>query len=125
MITDKEIELNGIGDELAQNIVHEDNLHIRSTTEVDVLEVDDQVTLTRRVGRSQVRGKVIDMHVTEKGEVTYDVQPQNGVILFEQSEYSMVKTSIGTRARQHIEDTTNLIMVSLQRDSLVTQVISR
>ena len=46
------------------NIVLTDNLHMRSTTEGNVLEVDDKATLTRRVSRSQVRGKVITVHVT-------------------------------------------------------------
>ena len=39
---------------------------MRSETEGDVLEVDDQVIPTRRIGRSHVRGKVIVVYKIEK-----------------------------------------------------------
>ena len=73
MITEKEAELSVIENELVNNVVNVDNLSQRSLAEGDVLVIDDKVTLTRRVGRSQVKGKVTAVNTTDKGEVTYDV----------------------------------------------------
>ena len=104
----QEAELSDVEYELADKIASVDTLSQRSSHEGDVLVVDDEVTLTRRVGRSQVRGKVIGVYVTDKAEVTYDVKPQNGAILYQQSEYSLVKTATGNRAEQHNQDIANL-----------------
>ena len=82
MITEKEAELSVIENELVNNVVNVDNLSQRSLAEDDVLVIDDKVTLTRRVGRSRVKGKVMAVNTTYKGEVTYDVQPQNGAVFY-------------------------------------------
>ena len=57
---------------------------------------------------SQVRVKIIDVYVSNNGIITYDVIPQNGAILLEQSEYLMMKSSTGIRTRQILINTTNL-----------------
>lgn len=116
IIREYEIELDRIENQIAENIVNVDNLSMRSIAECNLLQVNDKVTLTRRVGRLQVRGKVIGVYVTNKGKVSYDVEPDNGAILQQQSEFSMVKTSTGNRAHQRNEDITNLAKVGEKQD---------
>ena len=82
MITEKEAELSNVENEWVNVVVHVDNLSQRSLVEGYVLVIDDKVTLTRRVIRPQVKGKVTAVNATDKGDVTYDVQPQNGAIFF-------------------------------------------
>ena len=84
---------------MADNSVASDELRVMSAAEGMVLEVDDNVTLSRIVNMSQVRAKIIDVTVSNNGIITYEVRPQNGAILLAQSEYLMVKSSTATKVR--------------------------
>ena len=90
-----------------------------------MVEVNNKVTLTRRVGRSQVRAKMIEVHTNEEGITTYDIQTSNGTICIQQTEFSMVKASTGSRASQIRTENKNLDLLSeknIYQDEIITKL---
>ena len=79
------MDLDEARNKLVDNIVALDELKGMSIAEGMLLKVDNSMTLTRRVNRSQVRATIIDVHVSNNGIITYDMRPQNGEILLAQS----------------------------------------
>ena len=54
----------------------------RNDEEGTILKVDDIVTLTRRMGIFQVRGKLIKLHTIDEGvSPSYDTRTNNRTIL--------------------------------------------
>ena len=62
------------------------------------MEVNDKVTLSRIVGRTQVRASILEVHTNEEGITTYDVHTDTGTRLIQHTEFSMVQVSTGSRA---------------------------
>ena len=67
--------------------VKEDGVAVQTVTVNDfknrleneiVLEVNDKVTLNRRVGRNQVKGKIVKVHLSDYGKLYYNIKPVSG-----------------------------------------------
>ena len=76
-----------------------------------VLEVNDKVTLNRRVGRNQVKGEIVKQHLIDHMKLCYNIKSDSGAIFYKLSEFELVKSSMRLRDQQKHDDEESLALL--------------